>query len=333
MNQTAIAMCLVALALARCAAETASTESGLGDVPPAFAQPVEEPRLAAADEARQAGEYERALALLREILAENPTLTAAYLSIAEIYVEQEDYAKAEPVYARAARLDPRNFEAQFGHGLALQMLKRFVEAVKAYHRALTIQPDNIDANRHLATTYLQMRQPGSAIVFAEKAVEFDPASGPARATLAAAYDATGRTGAAIRQYEAALELMEPTPQLLMNLINVLAREKQYVDARNTAEYLVKLAPSVNAYERLGWVYFRLGDYEKSIEAYRSAVDIDPDHWPSLNGLGCNALNTWLLSGKMNIASLAEARQAFRQSLIVNADQRKVIDLLIRYDVR
>ena len=57
------------------------------------------------------------------------------------------------------------------------------------------------------------------------------------------------------------------------------------------------------------------------------------HWPSLNGVGCNALNKWLLSSRMDIAALREARQAFRQSLIVNADQQKVVDLLIKYDVR
>ena len=33
------------------------------------------------------------------------------------------------------------FDAQFGHGRALQMLDRFIEAVQAYHRALTIRPD------------------------------------------------------------------------------------------------------------------------------------------------------------------------------------------------
>ena len=78
--------------------------------------------------------------------------------------------------ARAARLAPRNFDAQYGHGRALQMLERFIEAVRAYHRALTIRPDNINANQNLATTYLQLGEPSSALVFAEKAVELDPAS-------------------------------------------------------------------------------------------------------------------------------------------------------------
>ena len=75
--------------------------------------------------ATEEGNYEMALGMLRDILAENPTLTPAYVGIGDIYLLQRDYANAEPAYARAARLEPRNFSAQYGHGVALQMLKRF----------------------------------------------------------------------------------------------------------------------------------------------------------------------------------------------------------------
>ncbi|MHC4414970.1 MAG: tetratricopeptide repeat protein [Planctomycetota bacterium] len=282
--------------------------------------------------AKEAGEYEVALDLFRQILADNPTFTTAYVGIGEVYVLQKDYANAEPAYARAARLEPRNFDAQYGHGLALQMLERFVEAVKAYHRALTIRPRSVKANLNLATTYLQLGEPTSALIFAEKAVEMDPAHGPARANLGAAYEMLGRWGDAIAQYDAAVELMDPTPPLLMNLINVLAKEKRYVDARNTAEFLIRLEPSANAYERLGWSSFRLGQYDQSIDAYRKAVEIDGTHWPSLNGVGCNALNTWLLSGGRDAEAASEARRAFRQSLRVNPNQPKVIWLLSQYQL-
>jgi superkiller protein 3 len=142
----------------------------------------------------------------------------------------------------------------------------------------------------------------------------------------------GRYREAITQYEAAVELMEPTPPLLINLINALGKEQRYVDARNTAEYLVKLAPSAEAYERLGWSNFRTGDYDESIEAYRSAVALEPDHWQAHNGVGCNALNAWLLSGKRNTEALGEAKRSFRQSLRVNPDQPKVVSLLSKYGV-
>lgn len=327
-----MACVLAALCAAGCGTAV-RTEPAVTPPPPAITRQQREQALAAeAEAAKDAGEYETALALFRQILSDNPTSATAYVGLGDVYLLQEDYASAEPVLAHAARLEPRSYDAQYGHGLALQMLDRLVEAVKAYHRALTIRPESVEANLHLAATYLRMGEPRSALVFAEKVVELDPAHGPGRATLGTVYQQLGRYDDAVVQYEAAVELMEPTPELLINLINALGKQQRYVDARNTAEYLVKLAPSAEAYERLGWAEFRLGEYDKSIDAYRRAVEIDGDFWPAQNGIGCNALNTWLLSDRQDDAALREARQAFRRSLQANPDQPKVIALLSRYGV-
>ncbi|MCI0365074.1 MAG: tetratricopeptide repeat protein [Phycisphaerales bacterium] len=277
--------------------------------------------------AKQSGDYDTALTMFQEILAENPTITTAYIGIGDVYVLKKDYVKAEPAYERAAKLEPRNFNAQFGHGLALQMLSKFIEAVRAYHRALTIDPESIKANLNLAITYLQMNEASSAVLFAEKAVSLEPGNGTARINLGAAYEKTGRNIEAIEQYTAALELVEHTPQLLMNLINVLAAERRYQEAANTAETLVKVEPSANAYERMGWCYFRLSQFDKSIAAYREAVKLDPEHWQSHNGIGVNALNTWLLSKQRDTEAMIEARNAFRRSLKINRDQQKLITLM------
>ena len=88
------------------------------------------------------GEYSDALEIFHAILEDNPTSGDAYLGIGDVYLEQKDYLKAEPALARAAKLEPRSYQAQFQHGLSLQMLDRFLEAVQAYHRALTIDPDS-----------------------------------------------------------------------------------------------------------------------------------------------------------------------------------------------
>jgi tetratricopeptide (TPR) repeat protein len=301
---------------------------------PISVDPAQRPQMLAAeaDAAKTAGEYQVAMALFRRILADDPTSTIAYVGIGEVYLLQEDWVSAEPVFARAVRLEPRSFDAQYGHGIALQMIERFADAVKAYHRALTIRPESVEANLHLATTYLQMGEARSAQVFAEKVVELDPAHGPGRAALGSVYLERGRYPEAITQYEAAVELMEPTPPLLINLINALGKEDRYVDARNTAEYLVKIVPSAEAYERLGWASFRMGDYAGSIEAYRRAVALEAGYWQAHNGVGCNALNAWLLSGKQNLEALGEAKRSFRQSLRVNPDQPKVVALLSKYGV-
>jgi tetratricopeptide (TPR) repeat protein len=289
-------------------------------------------QLEAAETAKELGEYDEALRLFQEILAENPTITTAYVGIGDVYMVKKDYEKAEPAYGRAARLEPENFDAQYGHGLALQMLRRFVEAVRAYHRAINIRPGDVRANLNLATVYLQLDEPERAVSFAEQAVEADPASGPARANLGAIYEKLGRYDEAVEAYDAALELMGNQPRLMMNQINVLARQKRYREAANTALALARIEPAAEPYERLGWCYFKLKEYDKSIEAYRTAVNLDPTHWPALNGVGVNSLNTWLLSSKRDTEAKLEARDAFRRSLRVNPDQQRVVKLLLNYSL-
>ncbi len=287
-------------------------------------------RLARAQAARDAGEQELALALFRELLAHDPTMTAAYVGIGDVHMLRRDYARAEPAYARAARLSPNEFRAHYGRGLALQMLDRLEEAARAYYGALHVQPANLHANSSLATVYLQMDKPRSAVIFAQKAVEIDPTDGPSRANLGTAYEKIGRFGDAIEQYMAAVELLDDATPVMVSLTRALGEEGRYSEAAETSERLVRMAPSANAYERLGWCYFRLGHYDRSIDAYRSAIEIEPDHWPALNGVGINALNTWLLSGKNDRAAAGEARRALRRSLQINPKQPRVVVLLSNY---
>ncbi|NNF42483.1 MAG: tetratricopeptide repeat protein [Phycisphaerales bacterium] len=298
-------------------------------VPPTEAQ-VEQ--LEVAQAASDAGQYDEALVLFQDLLAENPTITPAYMGIGDIHMVRKNYEQAEPAYARAARLEPNNFDAQYGHGLALQMLERFVEAVRAYRRALRIDPGSTKANLNIATTFLQMTEADRAVDYAERAVALSPDNGAARANLGAIYEELGRSAEAVDSYIAAIELMGNQPPLMLNLINVLGKENRYREAANTALTLIRIEPTANAYERLGWCSFKLREYDDSVDAYRQAVDIDPSHWPSHNGIGVNAINTWLLSKKRDEAAKVVAGDHFRRSLRINPEQPRVIQLVLNYQL-
>ncbi|MDG2054141.1 MAG: tetratricopeptide repeat protein [Phycisphaerales bacterium] len=283
-----------------------------------------------ADEASATGNYNEALQLFHQVLQQNPSATEAYIGIGDVYLDQQDYVKAEPVFARAARLEPDNFSAQYGHGVALQMLDRLVDAVRAFHRALTINPSSPEANLQLGTVYLQQRDSKSALNFLARAVELDPSSGPAHLNYAAALQELGSPERAIEQYRAAAELMEPSPELLMNLVTLLAEEKRYREAVNAAQTLVRLDPTAVTYERLGWAYFRLGEYQNSEMAYQEAVTLDPSNYKALNGVGVNSLNHWLRTDRISHEAFLKAQEAFRKSLRVNKNQPKVVQLMMKY---
>ena len=212
------------------------------------------------------------------------------------------------------------------------MLGRFSEAVQAYHRALAVQPGDAGANLALATIYLQLDERRSALVYAEKAVELDPGNGVARANLGAVYERLDRYEDAIGQYEVALEYLEPTLPLLANLINAQLGAERISDAAATAERLVRIAPSADAYERLGWCQFQLGQHDHSMDAYRKALDLNPNHWRSLNGVGTNAFYRWQMSQNTDAIAARVARDAFRHSLRVNPNQPEIVRLMLRHEL-
>ncbi len=302
---------------------------------PALLEPSEPDEVVAAriEGARTAeadGDYEVALAAFQRILAENPTVTDAYLGVGRIRLEQERPELAEPAFRRAARLEPRSFDAQYGHGTALRLLGRLTDAVLALQRALTIRPEDFAANRDISLVLLDLGRVDAARTFARRAVDLSPDDGQARVNLGTIAARSGDTAEAIEQYVAALELLGNDPRILNNLVLALAAERRYEEAINTAEQLLRIEPDPDVWERLGWCNFRLRRFDAARAAYESALELDPEHWPSLNGLGVSALNAWLLSDRTDAAERMVAADAFRRSLRINPDQQPVINLLIEY---
>lgn len=334
LNRCAVALCTGWVVVGCAPKPTPGPASGAGTSSraPVVRAPTEaeDAVLLRASGAVDAQEYAQALSLFRELLARNPMLVDAQVGLAGTFEAMGDLDRAEPAFARAVALDAESFDAQFGYGRVLAALDKTAEAIRAFHRALVLRPDSLAANIAMAMAYLRAGEAERAVAFAEKAVQIDPTDGEARVRLAVAYERTGRNVDAIRTLEVALELIDPRPDVLITLVNLYAAERRYVEAINTAQELIRIAPSANAWERLGWAYFRVGDYAKSAESYRQGVALDPDNWPSLNGVATNALNRWLQSGKLDDAARIEARQAFRRSLQVNPDQPRVVALVTKY---
>lgn len=279
---------------------------------------------------RADGNLEAALAEFERAIEVNPDLTVAYLGAGDIYRERGDYPEAEKRYAQAAEIEPRNFDAQYKHGLTLQLLNRVSEAVRAYLRALSIRPDDFEANLNLATAYLQLQEPAQALPYAQRAVRLNPSSGPARVNLGSVYAAMNRHAEAVTEYLQAAEQMELSPELLLNLADSYGKIERYAEMIGTLEQLVARHPSAIAYERLGFARFRVKSYDSALESFQRALAIDANHYPALNGVGVCQLNRFLWSDKADRAALEEAMRALKRSLQIQPNQPRIVELVTRY---
>jgi tetratricopeptide (TPR) repeat protein len=277
------------------------------------------------------GRSDDALAEFERAIESNPTLTVAFMGAGDIYREKGDYSSAEQRYGKAAQIEPQNFDAQYLHGLTLQLLTRAGDAVKAYLRALTIKPDDFNANLNIATAYLQLRDPSEAVSYAERAVRIKSDSAPARTNLGAVYYALTRYEDAVIEYQQAAELAPLTGPLLLNLADALGKSGRIAESVNTLQQLVKTSPSAVAFERLGAGYFKLRRYEDSKAAFSKAVEIDGNHYPAINGAAVCLLNQYFFSNEKDEAARQEAIRLMRRSLQIERQQPKIVELLGRYN--
>jgi len=283
------------------------------------------------DQALERGDLSLALIEFERAIATNPELSTAYLKSGGIYEQRGELDKAAARYARAAELDPLSYEAHVRHGRILQQLERHEEAVRAFLRALAARPDDAIINRDLAAAYLDLDRPDQAEPYALRAVRLNPNSGEARINLAACYVELGRYDDAVVEYQQAAELVPvPGETLLLNLADTLGRVRRYAEMAATLDQLVRTNPSAVAHERLGSALFRLKRYDESLEAFLTATELDPEHYPAFNGVAVSMLNRYLWSNKADKDALVAAVDALRTSLRLESEQPRILELLRRY---
>jgi len=162
----------------------------------------------------------------------------------------------------------------------------------------------------------------------------DPDHAPGRVNLGATFSALDRHREAVLEFESALETGGESPELLLNLADSLNRLNRYAEMATTLERLIATSPqgreAAIAHERLGSARFRLGMYDEALASFRRAVEIDPSHYPALNGVGVCLLNRYLTSDPRDVDAQREAIRALRRSLQLNERQPRIVELLSRY---
>lgn len=286
--------------------------------------------LVTAEGLRHSGKLDEALAEFERVIETNPLMTVAYMGAGDIYLEQGDFSSAEQRYGAAAKIEPRSFDAQYFHGFSLQMLNRFQEAIRAYLRALSIRPNDFDANLNLAMSYLDLDEPTQSLPYAQRSIALRPDSGPAHANLAAVYSAIGRHELAINEYQQAADLMELSPDLLLNMADALGYLERYGEMSSTLDQLLRIEPSPAAWERMGKAMFKLRQYDGSLDAFNKSVEMDTTYYPAYNGVAVCLLNKYLWSEQQDVRAREAAVASLRRSLQIEPSQPRILELVRRY---
>ena len=163
-------------------------------------------RFEKAEEALDKKEFDKAVALLTQITADDPQDFLAFSELGTAYMSQRNPAEAEKAYLRATEIRPTFFLAVLNLGRVRLQQKNFEGAITALDRAVTIQPTSAEANYRLGDAYLQIKKGSKAVGYLNEALKLDPkGKADAHLLLAALYNGAGLKDKAAAEYEAFLK--------------------------------------------------------------------------------------------------------------------------------
>jgi tetratricopeptide (TPR) repeat protein len=113
------------------------------------------------------GEHERAIEVLRELLAREPSNEHASYYLGAAHFERAEYPESLAAYVRALQLAPTFLGAMIGSGHTLRMLGRYEQAIRMAQEVLRLAKDDPDALFLLGTCHFAIGNKDAA----EKALE------------------------------------------------------------------------------------------------------------------------------------------------------------------
>lgn len=159
-------------------------------------------RFEKAEEALNKKEYDKAVTILNQIIADDPQDFQALAELGYAYLKQNNNAEAEKAYLRSTEVRPTFFLALFSLGRLRMQQKNFEGAIAILDRAVTVQPASAEANYQLGSAYLQIKKGSKAVGYLNEALKLDPAGkADAHLLLAALYNGAGMKDKAATEYE------------------------------------------------------------------------------------------------------------------------------------
>ena len=266
--------------------------------------------IALADLSLKMGNYDEAIKWYRKIIERQPRNALAYAGIGLAYGGKELLKEEIESYQRSIALNPKEPVVHFNLAVAYEKGKRDQEAAEEYQKVLRIRPTDPDAMERLAEINFKGKRYREAISYYEKIVKTAKKKAAIHASLGFAYGELkkyrqscenyekairygnkdlrlhynlaftygklGRTKEATSKYEK-LAASRPTMEVLHLLAGYYTEEKLYASAIKTYKKMLGLTPRKAAvYSSLGYVCGLMGDVDKEITYYKTAIRYDPE---------------------------------------------------------
>lgn len=172
-------------------------------------------------------------------------------------------------------------------GLALAQTQKHEEAGIYLKRSIDLNPTDVLALQAYGFTLNQMDQPEEALLYLNKAINIDPENTQVLGVLGLIYDDLEMFAMSDSIYEKALAVDSLDALVNNNYAYALSERGIRLDeALAMAKIAINADPENSSFlDTIGWIYFKLGDYEKAKDYIEKAMITDSDNPTLLHHLG------------------------------------------------
>jgi tetratricopeptide (TPR) repeat protein len=233
----------------------------------------------------QLNQSNEAIEWMKKAIQAEPTLSSAYVELADYYALRYDYQSAFKILQRIQQLQPNNYEVFRGYALVELRRQNFAGAVQYGTRSLKLYGTDLETFMLMAKAHFGQKEYAEAQSYAQKALEIDGGHIEAQSLL-------GKIEAGIRGVDQGVAYL----QKLMNQIVVtrgtsvppaaiayrVAMAEVYIfdDKLMQAEQVARQAVSLDQNNKealliLGRILQMQGQVRDSLEMYLKAAVLDP----------------------------------------------------------
>lgn len=234
----------------------------------------------------QAGDFEKAEALYRQILLTKPNNIDALHNLGILCYQRGDYDAAIRHFNKVIQHMPNNANAYNNLGLAFAGKGQRDGAINYYRKAIHLDPALSNAYYNLANLLKDKGNIDDAIANYQKALQLDPLLTYAYNNLGIAYRQKGNFDEAIRHFKKALSINPLLANTHYNLGLSVLKKGQLEEAMTCYQKAIQLDPQFAVvYKDLGVAYQVKGDRDAAITCYRKAIGLNLNSPDVFNTLG------------------------------------------------
>jgi predicted O-linked N-acetylglucosamine transferase (SPINDLY family) len=233
--------------------------------------------LAVAQAHLQAGRFDEAESVYRQIVETAPGFAHAWNLRAVLAAQRGQYPLAEDCLRRAITLEPEVGALHGNLGGVLHAQKKWNEAIASYQRAISLDPLLAETHHNLGAALVELGRSSEAIASLRRAIELKPDASATYHLLARALQDSGSAEEGINTLRRAIAINSADHQACFQLGNLLLRRAEAEAAETCYRRVLELRPDyAEAYYNLGNALKYRDRPDEVATCFRHALALRPD---------------------------------------------------------